>query len=512
MSWETVDMAGSSPSDPRPPLVEARQIWKFFGSIAVLRGVDLTLRPGEVHALLGGNGAGKSTLMKMIAGLHRLDRGELRINGADASAITPVLARQAGIHLVPQEPMLFPSLTVEENVLMHVPGNRKALRERLEAMIIEIGAGMTLSTLAGQLEVADQQMVEILRGLIRDARILILDEPTSALTPREVGKLFDRIRALTAQGVGIFFISHKLGEIREIADVVSILRDGQVALAGAPKSFTDGEIVAAMTHVEGKEAFSLGHACKSAVCGEERLRVEGLAGEGFAEVSFSLHAGEILGLAGVVGSGRTELAETIYGIRPVARGRIFVDGKPLEGHGPRESLDAGVVYLPEDRQVSGLFVNAPLVWNSSALVLHRGAEWLPLDRERADFAEQIKLLGIVCASPDQAVRTLSGGNQQKVLIAKCLAAGPRVLILDEPTRGVDVAVRADIYRLIDRLAGEGLAILLISSDHEEVERLSHRVLVMNHGYPGGTLTGADISINAIARLSFGVGATVDAAP
>lgn len=505
-------MAGTSPTDQRIPLVEARQIWKFFGSIAVLRGVDLTLRPGEVHALLGGNGAGKSTLMKMIAGLHRLDRGELLVCGEDASAMTPVTARQAGIHLVPQEPMLFPSLSVEENVLMHVPGNRKELRARLETMITEIGAGMTLSTQAGQLEVADQQMVEILRGLIRDARILILDEPTSALTPREVGKLFERIRALTAQGVGIFFISHKLGEIREIADIVSILRDGQVVLAGAPKTFSDAEIVAAMTHVEGKEGFTLGHAAAApAERGPERLRVEGLAGEGFADVTFSLHAGEILGLAGVVGSGRTELAETIYGIRPAARGRILVEGKPLSGHGPRDSLDAGVVYLPEDRQVSGLFVNAPLVWNASALVLHRGREWLPLAKERADFSEQIKLLGIVCGSADQPVRTLSGGNQQKVLLAKCLAAGPRVLILDEPTRGVDVAVRADIYRLIDRLAGEGLAILLISSDHEEVERLSHRVLVMNHGYPGGMLEGSDITINAIARLSFGVGANLDAA-
>lgn len=503
-------MAGSSPSDQRPLLVEARQIWKFFGAIAVLRGVDLTLKAGEVHALLGGNGAGKSTLMKMIAGLYRLDRGELLIGGADASAMTPVTARQAGIHLVPQEPMLFPSLSVEENVLMHVPGNYKELRARLETMIAEIGAGMTLSTQAGQLEVADQQMVEILRGLIRDARILILDEPTSALTPREVGKLFERIRALTAQGVGIFFISHKLGEIRAIADTVSILRDGQVVLAGPPAAFTDAEIVAAMTHVEGREGFTLGHAAAPAERGPERLRVEGLAGEGFADVTFSLHSGEILGLAGVVGSGRTELAETIYGIRPAARGRMLIDGKPLAGHGPRDSLDAGIVYLPEDRQVSGLFVNAPLVWNASALVLHREGEWLPLDKERADFAEQVKLLGIVCASPDQPVRTLSGGNQQKVLLAKCLAAGPRVLILDEPTRGVDVAVRADIYRLIDRLAGEGLAILLISSDHEEIERLSHRVLVMNHGYPGGLLEGADITINAIARLSFGVGANLDA--
>ena len=504
-------MAGTSQTDQLTPLVEARQVWKFFGSIAVLRGVDLTLRPGEVHALLGGNGAGKSTLMKMIAGLYRLDRGELLVGGEDASAMTPVTARQAGIHLVPQEPMLFPSLTVEENVLMHVPGNRAELRARLETMITEIGAGMTLSTQAGQLEVADQQMVEILRGLIRDARILILDEPTSALTPREVGKLFGRIRALTAQGVGIFFISHKLGEIREIADIVSILRVGQVVLAGPPKSFTDAEIVSAMTHVEGRANFTLGHAVAPAQRGPERLRVEGLAGEGFADVTFSLHGGEILGLAGVVGSGRTELAETIYGIRPAARGRILVDGKPLAGHGPRQSLDAGLVYLPEDRQVSGLFVNAPLVWNASALVLHRGQEWLPLAKERADFAEQIKLLGIVCASGDQPVRTLSGGNQQKVLLAKCLAAGPRVLILDEPTRGVDVAVRADIYRLIDRLAGQGLAILLISSDHEEIERLSHRVVVMNHGYPGGELEGADININAIARLSFGVGTEMDAA-
>ncbi|MDD7908838.1 autoinducer 2 ABC transporter ATP-binding protein LsrA [Pseudovibrio exalbescens] len=497
-------MTEQIPSTLRETLIKADAIWKFFGSVSVLKGVDLTLESGQIHALLGGNGAGKSTLMKIIAGLHPVDRGDLYVGGVKANNLTPVLSRQLGIHLVPQEPMLFPNLTVEENVLMHMPGNRAELKSRLIDLIKEVGSSLELHTPAGQLEVADQQMVEILRGLIRNARILILDEPTSALTPREVAKLFTRMRALSAQGVGIFFISHKLGEIREIAETVSILRDGKVVLAGPPKSFSDAEIVRAMTQIEGKSAFEIDEARPEFTEGMEVLRVQNLCGEGFAHISFSLHAGEVLGLAGVVGSGRTELAETLYGIRKAARGRITVDGLDLTETSPIKSLDHGVVYLPEDRQSSGLFVDASLCWNSSSLVLYREPAWLRLGAEEQRFQDYVKSLGIVCASSSQAVRTLSGGNQQKILLAKCLAANPKVLILDEPTRGVDVAVRADIYRLIDDLAARGVAILLISSDHEEVQRLSNRVLVMDHGHPGGELRGAEISVDTIAQLSFGV--------
>ncbi|MDR3496001.1 MAG: autoinducer 2 ABC transporter ATP-binding protein LsrA [Ancalomicrobiaceae bacterium] len=504
-------MTESMPAGPSVPLIEAKAIWKFFGGIPVLKGIDLTLQPGQVHALLGGNGAGKSTLMKIIAGLYRVDRGELFVRGAAMNHLSPVTSSELGIYLVPQEPLLFPSLSVEENVLMHVPGNRKELRTRLLRLIQEVGASLQLSTLAGQLEVADQQMVEILRGLIRQARILILDEPTSALTPREVGKLFERIRALTAQGVGIFFISHKLGEIRTIADTVSILRDGKIVLAGPPRSYSDAEIVHAMTQVEGKSAFEVDGVRPPPNLGREVLRVERLCGEGFADISFSLRAGEVLGLAGVVGSGRTELAETVYGIRPLARGHIFVDGEAVATSSPRHSLDHGIVYLPENRQLSGLFIDAPLVWNASSLVLYREPAWLDLAAETERFRRQIDLLGIVCSSPSQSLHTLSGGNQQKILLAKCLAAEPKVLILDEPTRGVDVAVRADIYRLIDTLAADGLAILLISSDHEEVQRLCHRVLVMDHGTTGGMLEGAAITVGSIARLAFGLTAARETA-
>lgn len=497
-------MTEIKPSGQRETLIKADNVWKFFGSVSVLKGVDLTLESGQIHALLGGNGAGKSTLMKIIAGLHPVDRGNLYVCGEEANHLTPVLSRQLGIHLVPQEPMLFPNLSVEENVLMHMSGNRTELRSRLLTLIKEVGSNLDLQTPAGQLEVADQQMVEILRGLIRRARILILDEPTSALTPREVSRLFERMRALSEQGVGIFFISHKLGEIREIAEVVSILRDGRVVLAGPPKSFSDSEIVRAMTQVAGKSALDASDAPAPYKGGREILRVENLCGEGFARVSFALHEGEVLGLGGVVGSGRTELAETLYGIRRAARGRVSLDERDVTHTTPIQSLDQGIVYLPEDRQSSGLFVDAPLSWNSSALVLYREPSWLPLKAEEERFQQYVQSLGIVCASSSQSVRTLSGGNQQKILLAKCLAAKPKVLILDEPTRGVDVAVRADIYRLIDELAAEGVAILLISSDHEEVQRLSHRVLVMDHGYPGGELRGSEITVDAIAQLSFGV--------
>ena len=228
-------MTDPKPSGQRKQLIKADSIWKFFGNVTVLKGVDLVLESGQIHALLGGNGAGKSTLMRIIAGLHSVDQGDLYINGEHANKLTPVMARQMGIHMVPQEPLLFPNLSIEENVLMNMKGNRVALHARLAKLAREIGSNIDLQSPAGQLEVADQQMVEILRGLIREARILILDEPTSALTPREVKLLFDRMRALAAQGVGIFFISHKLNEIREIADIVSILRDGRVVMAGRAK-------------------------------------------------------------------------------------------------------------------------------------------------------------------------------------------------------------------------------------------------------------------------------------
>ena len=492
------------PSGQRKQLIKADGIWKFFGNVTVLKGVDLVLESGQIHALLGGNGAGKSTLMRIIAGLHSPDQGDLYINGEHANKLTPVLARQMGIHMVPQEPLLFPNLSIEENVLMNMKGNRVALHTRLAKLAKDIGTNMDLQSPAGQLEVADQQMVEILRGLIRDAQILILDEPTSALTPREVKLLFDRMRALVAQGVGIFFISHKLNEIREIADIVSILRDGRVVMAGAPKSYTDAEIVRAMTQVEGGGENVLGERSAGRERGACMLEVDNLCGEGFANLSFDLYEGEVLGLAGVVGSGRTEMAETIYGIRKAARGKVLIDGRDVTHSDPQASLDMGLVYLPEDRQSSGLFVNAPLSWNASSLVLYREPSFLQLKKEEERFQQYVKELGIVCATSSQAVRTLSGGNQQKILLAKCLAAQPRVLILDEPTRGVDVAVRADIYRIIDDLAASGVAILLISSDHDEIQRLSHRVLAMAHGYPTGMLEGDEITVDAIAQMSFGV--------
>ncbi len=513
-------MVQTTSSGADAPLLEACAVWKFFGSNAVLKGIDLTLMPGQVHALLGGNGAGKSTLMKIIAGLYVADRGEVRIRGQQTTLNTPTAAHQHGIYLVPQEPMLFPNLSVEENILMHMPEERSKLRTRLQKLIGELGTPLDLSVPAGQLEVADQQVVEILRGLVREARILILDEPTSALTPHEVTRLFDRIHALSTQKVGIFFISHKLGEIRAIAEVVSFMRDGKIALAGPPSDFTDTQIVRAMTQVDGgdkkntgeNDTSVLGTASKARSDGAEVLRVDRLCGEGFANVSFSLHAGEILGLAGVVGSGRTELAETLYGLRPAARGSVFMDGQSIALTSPRASLDRGIIYLPEDRQSSGLFVEASLVWNTTSLILYREPFWLSRTAEQARFDAYVTQLGIVCRTGDQAARTLSGGNQQKILLAKCLAADPRVLILDEPTRGVDVAVRADIYRQIDDLAARGMAILLISSDHEEVVRLSHRVLVMDHGFPGGALSGDAITVDTIAQLSFGIHGTQETAP
>ena len=483
-------MAGSSPSDQRPLLVEAKQIWKFFGAIAVLRGVDLTLKAGEVHALLGGNGAGKSTLMKMIAGLYRLDRGELLIGGADASAMTPVTARQAGIHLVPQEPMLFPSLTVEENVLMHVPGNYKELRARLETMIAEIGAGMTLSTQAGQLEVADQQMVEILRGLIRDARILILDEPTSALSKTEVEILFRVIRDLTQQGVTVIYISHRLEELMAIGDVITILRDGRFQ-AEAPVSSIDVPwIVREMLGSEPVTTF-LPEAREFGAPVLEAQHITCVSPNGNTlvdDVSFQVRAGEIVGIYGLMGAGRTELFECLLGSQRHYLGKLWLDSKPLPTRLPTaDRIRMGMSLVPEDRKRAGIFPVSSVASNLTIASLwrrlsHRFA--IAHQAEQQAVSQTVGNLAIKISSPDVAISALSGGNQQKVVIGRALLTNPRLLLLDEPSRGIDVGAKAEVFRMMVALSQQGIAVLFSTSDLKEIMAVADRILVMS----GGKLT------------------------
>ncbi len=471
-------MTGANSSADRP-LVALQGVWKVFDGVPVLRGIDFDIRPGEVHALLGGNGSGKSTLVRILSGAHQPTEGTIAIDGRPVVLPRPSDAHRMGVYMVPQEPHIFPSLSVLENLTMGLGGG-PAQEVEARRLAAEIGLGVDFAAPGAELSIANQQLVEIVRGLLRKARVLILDEPTSSLTRREVQALATEMRALAARGIGILFISHRLDEVLDLSDRVSVLRDGGFVLSAPAAGLTPERLVEAM--LPSDYTPSAAAAAVRPADAEPVLDVRALSGRAFRDVSFQVQPGEVLGIAGVVGSGRTELAEAIYGIDTEVTGEVRIAGRPAPLRSPRISQAMGLAYVPEDRHAHGIFLGLPSSRTVVAGLLALGRRDCLGAGGEADLTRRfIDRLRIKISAPSQAARTLSGGNQQKIVLAKTLAPEPRVVILDEPTRGIDARARQDVYRSIRDLTAQGVGVVVISSEMGEIAEISDRVCVMRAG-------------------------------
>jgi AI-2 transport system ATP-binding protein len=491
------------------PLIQLNNIVKSFSNNTVLRGVSLQLSQGEVMAIIGGNGAGKSTLMKILMGIYTADSGEIYINGEKSQFTSPLVALQKGIYYVPQEPMLFPNMTVEENILIGFNSNKLDLKKKLISLINKLDWNISLERAAETLSIAEQQLVEILRGLLREAHILILDEPTSALTFNEVESIFRLIKDLRSQGIGIFYITHRLTEVFDIATHVVILRDGTITLSGSVGEFTKDMLVQGLLphNVNIKEekprktyTDKINYTNTKPI-----LETKNLTGYGFRNINLAVYPGEILGLAGVVGSGRTELAEAIFGIGEVISGKTFLNGDNITGISTKSIIRKGLNYIPEDRYSNGIFSIADVTSNiTSSTIRWLSKFFIDSKKEREITEKYIHDFRIKVTGQNQILRFISGGNQQKVVIARALSTSPKAIILDEPTRGVDAGARGDVYKIIYSLKEQGQALLLISSDFEEIIELCDRVNIMYRGVINHSFKHEEITLDNLMSAAFGV--------
>lgn len=472
-------------------LLQLTGIAKSFGAVRALKGVSFDLKAGEIHALLGENGAGKSTLIKIITGAHRPDSGTIQLAGETVEKLSPASARRLGIACIYQQPALFPDLTVAENIGLRLERTKMFSRvqwaeRRAEAqkLLERIGAEISPDAEIRSLSMPEQQLVEIACALGAGARIVIMDEPTASLTQKETHLLFAVVRELRKNGVGVIYISHRLEEIFQLADRVTVLRDGQSVGTNRVDEMTEPALIKMMV---GREISAIYPPAENAP-GEVVLSLKNLSctAGGVSDVSLELRAGEILGLAGLVGAGRTELARTIFGITPADSGEILLCGEPIAIQSPRDAVAHGIAYVPEDRRRHGVILEMPIAQNMTMAVHRRifPGTWLRFGAEKQLALDFIRELSIRAFGPEAPGNSLSGGNQQKVSLARWLAAKPKVLILDEPTQGVDVGAKSEIHKIIRSLAKEGLAVLMISSDLPEVLGMSDRIAVMR----GGKLT------------------------
>ncbi len=500
--------------EQQAPVLDVRRVTKRFPGVLALDDISFELRPGEVHALVGENGAGKSTLIKVMTGVYRPDEGQILFKGEEVSFSEPRESQEAGISTIYQEINLIPLLSVAQNVFLgREPRNRLGLidRERMNREAAEIlqryGIGTDVKAPLRSLGLGVQQMVAIARAISVDARVVIMDEPTSSLEAREVETLFGVIGQLREEGVGVIYVSHRLDELYEICDRVTVLRDGRLVYTGKLADLSRLELIAQMlgrelaeVEKEGATGFGEEHEASEE---EPVLQARGLTQHPrLREISFDVRPGEVVGLAGLLGAGRSETAKAIFGAEPVDSGTVKVGGEDVRTGSPAAAIKAGIAFLPEDRKSEGIIPDLSVKENIVAAALPRFARaGIVSEKAQDELVEEfIRRLGIKASSPDQPVRELSGGNQQKVLLARWLCMNPKVLILDEPTRGIDVGAKAEIQKLVDDLALEGLGVILISSELDEMTEGSDRVVALREGTMVGLLSGDEITEGNLMEL------------
>src|SRR5438067_6463246 len=476
--------AGALPT-PRPA-ARLEGISKRFGATQALERVTLELFPAEAHALVGENGAGKSTLVKIFAGVHEPDTGRIELDGAPVQIHGPAHARELGVAVIHQEPRLFPDLSVAENVFLgHQPQTRlgsidwASMRRAADGLFAQLEVSISVDSPVRGLSMADQQLVEIAKALSLDARILIMDEPTASLSLHEVERLFSIVRPLRDRGLAVLFVSHRLEEVFELCERATVFRDGKHVITAPIGQLNTADLI---RHMVGRDVSLFPQA--STTAGDVLLEVRNLTRSGaLRDISFEVRAGEFVGMAGLVGAGRTEVARVLFGIDRADGGRVRLGGREVSFASPANALRAGVAYVPEDRHQEGLVLDFPIASNVTLPILPRLFPRFFVERaaERRLAQEYASQLRVRMTNVEQLVAALSGGNQQKVVIAKWLATRPRVLILDEPTRGIDIGAKVEVHRIVSELAAAGLCIILISSDLPEVLAMSDRVLVMHEG-------------------------------
>ena len=485
------------------PVLQLKGVSKSFGAVVALRNADLSLHAGSIHAVVGENGAGKSTLVKIMAGLYQRDAGTFDMDGKPAHFRSTAEAKAAGVAVIYQEPTLFPDLSVTENVFMgRQPTGRfgridkTAMRTEVVGLMERLGVRIDPDLPAEGLSIADQQIIEIAKAISLDARVLIMDEPTAALSGVEVDRLFAVARSLRDEGRALMFISHRFDEVFGLCDTVTVMRDGTYISTAAIADTTVAEIVRLMVGRDVTELFPK----QDATIGRPLLEVSHLNQPGvFRDISFTVRSGEIVALAGLVGAGRSEVARAVFGVDPYQSGTVALDGQTLPRRNPAAMMKAGLALVPEDRRKQGLVIDATVSSNVTDAIRPTLTKFglVTVNRENREAQTWARMLEVKTAALDAVVGTLSGGNQQKVVLAKWLAANPKVLIIDEPTRGIDVGTKAEVHRMMSELAGMGLAILMISSELPEVLGMADRVLVMHEGRITADIARADATPESV---------------